>query len=55
MYNQNGQLIKVNQTLDPFNNQAHLNLEGLASGIYFCRIQAGNSVGQKKVVLVKSY
>jgi hypothetical protein len=27
----------------------------VASGIYFYRIQAGNSVGQKKVVLVKSY
>ncbi len=43
----------VNQMQDPGNYETIFNGSGLTSGIYLCRLQAGNLIDVKKIVLLK--
>jgi hypothetical protein len=43
----------VNKVMSPGSYEAIWNAEGLTSGIYFYRIEAGNFVGTKKMMLIK--
>ena len=43
----------VNEEKSPGNYKVNLNAGNLSSGIYFYKMQAGNFVGTKKIILIK--
>ena len=55
VYNLLGQKIAVllNQTMEVGNYKVQFNGNGLTSGVYFYKIQSGNFVSVKKMILVK--
>ena len=55
IYNSLGEVITtlVDQTKERGNYVANINGENLSSGIYFCRMQAGNFIAARKLILLK--
>ncbi|MBE2219343.1 MAG: T9SS type A sorting domain-containing protein, partial [Ignavibacteria bacterium] len=55
VYDINGKEISllVNEELKPGSYEISFNASGLSSGVYFCKISAGNFTDVKKMVLLK--
>ena len=45
--------VLVNETQQPGTYEAEFNADKLSSGIYFYRLQAGNIVETKKMILIR--
>ncbi len=55
VYNALGQLVVnlVDADISPGSHEVQFNASNVASGVYFCRIQAGSFTDVKKLVLVR--
>ena len=55
LYDVSGREVRtvVDEDLDPGHCRRILDAEGLASGVYFCRMEAGDFVKTRKLVLLK--